>query len=69
MAKTKEKKMSYEEAVTELESLVAAMEAPDTNLIKMGDELKRATELIKYCKNELKGYNSNFAKILDDSKI
>ncbi|MEF9931069.1 MAG: exodeoxyribonuclease VII small subunit [Bacteroidales bacterium] len=63
------KKMSYEEAVTELEKLVAAVEDPNATLVNIEGELKRAVELIKYCKKELKGYGDNFAKILDDNKV
>lgn len=66
MAKSKEKKMSYEEAVAELEKLVEKIESPDVSLPDAGPELKRAMELIRYCKEELKGYEKEFADILKD---
>lgn len=66
MAKRKEKKMSYGEAVAELEKLVEKIESPDASLPDAGPELKRAMELIRYCKEELKGYEKEFADILKD---
>lgn len=67
MAKAKEIKMSYEEAVAELERIVTEVESPDALLVTMGDKMKRAMELIKYCKTELKGYQDDFAKIMNDT--
>ncbi len=64
MAKIKNEKMSYEEAVEKLEELVKKIESPDMPLSKMGDELKKAMELIKYCKEELKGYQKEFEEII-----
>ena len=48
MAKSKTEKMSYEQAVENLEELVKKIESPSMPLSKMGDELKKAMELIKY---------------------
>lgn len=68
MAKAKEIKMSYEEAVAELEKIVSEVEAPDASLVTMGDKMKRAMELIQYCKTELKGYQDDFTKIMTNTK-
>ncbi|MEG0518712.1 MAG: exodeoxyribonuclease VII small subunit [Bacteroidales bacterium] len=68
MAKAKEVKMSYEEAVAELEKIVGEVEAPDVSLVTMGDKMKRAMELIQYCKTELKGYQDDFTKIMTNTE-
>ena len=65
MAKSKTEKMSYEQAVENLEELVKKIESPSMPLSKMGDEVKKAMELIKYCKEELKGYQKEFDQITE----
>lgn len=59
-------KMSYEEAVAELEKIIKAIEDPDMNMNDIEGLLKRASELITYCKKELKGYEEDFAELLDE---
>ncbi len=64
MAKSKAKKMNYREAVAELERIVEKVESPDVSIMEIGDELKRAAELVKYCREELKGYEKEFSDIV-----
>lgn len=62
----KESKKSYAEAVAELEELVNKIESPDISLVEVSEELKSAMKLIKYCKKELRGYEEEFEKILEN---
>lgn len=57
--------MSYEEAVAELQRLVEVIESPDAPLTGVEKELKRAMELLEFCRKELDGYENEFNKILN----
>jgi Exonuclease VII small subunit. len=61
----KNDKPTYKEAIEKLETILEKIENPDLPLSKVEPEVKKAIELIKYCRNELKGYNDDFNKILN----
>lgn len=48
-----EKDFKYEDAVREIEQIVAKMESGTTDIDAMSKQLKRAQELIKLCKDKL----------------
>ena len=52
--------MSYEEALAQLQELVKVIEAPDAQIAGVEKELKKAMELLDFCRKELDGYE-NFA--------
>ena len=64
-----ENKMTYEEALGELQQLVAVIEAPDAHIAGVGNELKRAMELLEFCRKELDGYEKEFDTILNKEQI
>lgn len=64
-----EKNMTYEEAVAELQQLVAVIEAPDAQIAGVAKELKRAMELLEFCRKELDGYENDFNKILNKEQL
>ena len=43
----------YEAAFAELQSIVRKMENDELDIDQMSEQLKRAQELIKFCKNKL----------------
>ena len=47
------KKRNYEEAVKQLEDIVAKMEDGEMDLESMTTQLKKAQELVKLCKDRL----------------
>lgn len=49
------KNMTYEEAFSELEALVRKIEDPQRNLNGLSDDVKTAMELVRRCKECLKG--------------
>ncbi|MCX9156759.1 exodeoxyribonuclease VII small subunit [Niveibacterium sp. 24ML] len=53
MAKTSDKPKSFEAALTELESIVAAMETPDLPLEQSLAHFERGTRLLRFCENAL----------------
>lgn len=46
-------KMTFGEAVTEVERILAGLEADDVDIDRLGDEVKRAVELIRLCRQKL----------------
>ena len=48
-----EKEMKYEAAYAELQTIVRKMENDELDIDQMAEELKRAQELIKLCKDKL----------------
>ena len=57
-------KMTYEEALAELEKLVARIENPETDFTKIGGDVKKAMELVKYCKTCIAGTKEELEKLL-----
>lgn len=45
--------MTYSEAIAEVEALIKKMEHPDNNLENLTSQVKRASELLNYCKSQL----------------
>ena len=60
-------KMSYEEAYTELERLVTAIEDPERDLSGIENDVKRAMELIQYCKDTIRGEQEKMETIINKS--
>lgn len=64
MAKTKQ---SYSETVTELESILFALENDkELNLDAISVKVKRAAELINFCKKQLTELDVELEKVLDE---
>lgn len=62
------REQSYKEALLELETIVNELEKPDIDMDSVKSRLKRAMELIAFCKKELAGYKVEFSDILKDEK-
>jgi len=45
--------VKYEEAITELQNIVDGLENETIGMDELSDKMKRATELIQYCKGKL----------------
>lgn len=45
--------MTYTKAMQELESIVAKMQSDNCDIDSLSDYIKRAAELIKYCREKL----------------
>lgn len=57
--------LKYEEAVREIEQIVAKMESNTTDIDAMAEQLKRAQELIKLCKDKLTKTDEGIKKVLE----
>ena len=52
-AKKDAKKLSFGEAVTEVEQILGGLEADEVDIDELGEQVKRAVELIQVCREKL----------------
>ncbi|NBX38718.1 MAG: exodeoxyribonuclease VII small subunit [Flavobacteriia bacterium] len=57
---------SYEEAFEELQAIVTAMEGGSIGIDELSIKVKRAAELIQFCKQKLKTTEMDVDQILKD---
>ena len=57
--------MKYEDAMRELERLVARMENEEPDIDSLGEQLRRAQQLIKLCKAKLTKTDKEIKDILE----
>ena len=58
------KEIKYEAALAELQAIVNKMENDELDIDQMSEQLKRAQELIKICKDKLTRTDEEIKKIL-----
>jgi exonuclease VII small subunit len=58
--------IKYEEAVSQLEQIVANLEEGGLNIDELSSELKKAQKLIMLCKQRLTKTDEEIQKILND---
>jgi exodeoxyribonuclease VII small subunit len=61
-----EKKMTYAEAVAELEQIVAEIEEGSVSVDELSGKVKRAAQLLRFCKEKLSSTEEDVKKILDE---
>lgn len=60
------KEIKYDEAIRQLEDIVAKMESNELDVDSLSQQLKTAQKLIKICKDKLSRADSDIKKILQD---
>ena len=60
------KDLKYEEAMATLEQIVSRMENNELDLDTMSEELKKAQQLIKLCKDKLTKTDQEIRKLLNE---
>ena len=60
------KEIKYEEAMQELETIVAGIEEDQISIDELSTQVKRATELIKLCKSKLFKTEKDIADVLGE---
>ena len=60
----KEKK--YEEVYAELEALIARIEDPERDLASIGADVKKAMELIRWCRDYVRGSQEETEKLMKE---
>jgi exodeoxyribonuclease VII small subunit len=58
------KELTYMEAITELEQIMAHMQSDKCDIDKLSDYTRRATELLKECKQRLTASDQELRTIL-----
>lgn len=59
-------KMTYTEAITELEAILAELEnGKEVNMDLISEKVKRASLLMTFCKNQLHQLDSELEKMLE----
>jgi exodeoxyribonuclease VII small subunit len=59
------KELKYEEAMLELEAIVAGIEGDKISIDELSTKVKRATELINTCKTKLYKTEEDVKKVLE----
>ena len=60
------KEIKYEEAVALLEEIVDKLENDELDIDQLSDQLKRAKELVKLCKDKLTKTDEEIKKLLSE---
>ncbi len=60
------KQITYQSAVNELEEILVAIEENSTEIDMLSEKIKRASELISFCKKKLKSTEKDIEKIVSD---
>lgn len=61
-----EKKISFNEAIKELEMILEQIESGEPDVDELSGKVKRASELIKICRKKLKSTEEEIGKILEE---
>jgi exodeoxyribonuclease VII small subunit len=61
--------MTYEKAFTELQQIIAEIETGEIAVDVLSEKVKRAAELIQFCKEKLTSTENDVQKILEDLKV
>lgn len=60
------KTMSYESAYEELQEILTALEEGEIGIDALSDKVKRASELLAFCKEKLRNTQAQVEGILDE---
>ena len=61
-------KMSYGESMQELEAILSRLRGVDVDIDSLAVDVKRATELIAYCRQRLAGVEEEVGRILQNEE-
>lgn len=59
-------KLGYEEAMRDLEAILAELEAEETDLDRLAERVKRASELVKHCRDRIASAELEVEKVLKE---
>ena len=60
--------LKYEEAVDELQEIVDKMENDELDIDQLSEQLKRAKQLVKFCKDKLTKTDEEIKKLLAEEQ-
>lgn len=59
-------KLGYEEAMADLEAILAELEAEETDLDRLALRVSRASELVKHCRDKITAAELEVEKVLKE---
>ncbi len=59
------KTLSYEEAIAQIEAIMTKFRTGDMSVDQLAAEVKKATELIEYCKGRLHKAEADLKKVME----
>lgn len=62
------KKETYSEAIKRLETIVSQIESGELDIDELGNQLKEAQKLIKFCRDKLYKADEEIKKMLGDDE-
>lgn len=62
------KKETYSEAMKRMEAIVSQIESNELDIDSLGDHLKEAQKLIKYCRDKLYKADAEIKKMLEEGE-
>lgn len=65
--KKKTTKISYQDAIQELEEIVNAIEEDSLDIDELSDEVKRALTLIDHCRSKLRSTEESIQQAFDEN--
>ncbi len=60
------KKLSYENALSELQEIVTALEEEATSMDELSEKMERAAELIQWCRDRLRKTESDLGNLFEE---
>ena len=63
---SKNKQLTYGQALTELEKIVGEIESDEIEVDALAEKVKRATTLIKFCRERLRSTGNEVKKVLSE---
>ena len=60
------KNITYKEAITEVEDIIAEIKNEEPDIDELANKVKRVSELLNICKNKLNKAEKNVNDILED---
>lgn len=61
-----QKKISYREAITEIEEILTSIENEEPDVDILSEKVKRVTYLLKFCKNKIYKTQDEVEKVLKE---
>lgn len=65
---TEKKELSYAEAIAEVEQILEGFDKEEYDVDSLSEKVKRATELIKLCREKLHKAEAEVAEVLDSEE-
>ncbi len=65
MSDTEHETPTFSQALEELESILERIDSDDTDIDQLGDELRRATELLEVCRGKIRRAELEVSQIVD----